>query len=285
MLNTIKSKALRLLIFTTLFFTQLCFGAKNDKIDGLTTVWTKQSSTAWYSNQPWLSGCNYIPSSAINQIEMWQADTFDANTIDKELCWAEELGFTTMRIFLSSVVWNNDAVNFKKRIDQFLNISSKYGIKPMFVFFDDCWNPESSYGKQPDPKSGIHNSGWVQDPSVSLRNDTIKLFPVLEKYVKDILTTFKNDKRILMWDLYNEPGNGNHGITSLPLLKNVFKWAREVNPSQPVSSGIWYFGSNELNVFQVENSDIITYHNYSGVKDHQAEINYLKMFNRPLTAQ
>ena len=247
-----------------------------------TKVWTEQQAANWYSTQPWLSGCNFQPSTAINQIEMWQAETFDAATIDKELGWAEELGFNTMRVFLSSVVWKNDAEGFKNRINQFLTISSKHKIRPMFVFFDDCWNPESVYGKQPDPKPGIHNSGWVRDPSVSLRNDTTKLFLVLEKYVKDILTTFGNDKRVLMWDVYNEPGNSEHGISSLPLLRNVFKWAREVNPIQPLTCGLWYFKCNELNVFQVENSDILTYHNYSGVKDHQTEINYLKLFNRPM---
>jgi len=256
--------------------------AATEKTNNQAQHWSKEKANIWYAAQPWLCGCNFQPSSAINQIEMWQADTFDYSTIDKEFGWAEELGFTTMRVFLSSVVWKNDGEGLKKRMNQFLDISSKHNIKPIFVFFDDCWNPESYYGKQPALKPGIHNSGWVQDPSVSLREDTTKLFLVLERYVKDILITFKNDKRILMWDLYNEPGNSKHGVSSLPLLKNVFKWAREANPIQPLTSGIWYFGCNELNVFQVENSDIISYHNYSGVQDHQFEINYLKMFNRPM---
>jgi len=253
-----------------------------NKKSNLAKIWSVEKINTWYAAQPWLSGCNYQPATAINQIEMWSNETFDAATIDKELGWAEELGFTTMRVFLSSVVWNKDAVGLKKRIDQFLNISLKHGIKPMFVFFDDCWNSESYYGKQPDPKPGVHNSGWVQDPSVSLRKDTITLFPKLEKYVKDILTTFRDDNRILMWDLYNEPGNSNHGINSLPLLRNVFKWARQVNPTQPLSVGIWYFGSSELNSFQIQNSDIITYHNYADEREHQLWINFLKIQNRPM---
>jgi galactose mutarotase-like enzyme len=276
-----KNRAKFMLLIAVLFGIQY-ISASSPQKQNLNKQWSNEKANAWYATQPWPSGCNYIPNSAINQIEMWQADTFDGATIDKELSWAEELGFNTMRVFLSSVVWKNDAEGFKKRIDQFLAISAKHNIRTIFVFFDDCWNDESHIGKQPDPKPGIHNSGWVQDPSVSLRKDTTSLYPVLGKYVKDILTTFGNDKRVLMWDLYNEPGNSNHGITSLALLKNVFKWAREVSPSQPVSSGIWYFGCNELNAFQVGNSDIITYHNYSGVKDHQTEINYLKMFNRPM---
>jgi len=270
-----------IILITSCFTTVLVF-SHNQKDQNKINPWTKQKANTWYVSQPWLSGCNFQPSSAINQIEMWQAETFDSATIDKELGWAEELGFNTMRVYLSSVVWKNDPLRFKKRMDQYLTISSKHGIRTLFVFFDDCWNEESAIGKQPDPMPGIHNSGWVQDPGVSLRKDTTKLFPFLERYVKDILSTFKNDKRILLWDLYNEPGNSKHGITSLPLLKNVFKWAKQENPSQPISAGIWYFGCNELNSFQIENSDVITYHNYGNENEHQIWINFLKMQNRPM---
>lgn len=267
-------------LFILFFLTFLHFTFA--KTHSETNIWSNTQANSWYLNQKWPSGCNYQPATAINQIEMWQSETFDPTEIDKELGWAEELGFSTMRVFLSSVVWKKDAAGFKRRIDKFLTTTSKHHIRPIFVFFDDCWNPESGYGKQPDPKPCVHNSGWVQDPAVSLRNDTTRLFPVLEEYVKDILRAFKNDKRILLWDLYNEPGNSKHGIESLPLLKNVFKWAREVNPSQPVTSGIWYFGCDELNIFQIENSDIITYHNYKDEKTHQIWIDFLKIYNRPI---
>jgi hypothetical protein len=245
-------------------------------------VWSTQKANDWYATQPWFSGCDYIVSTAINQIEMWQAESFDAATIDKELGWAEELGFNIMRVYLSSEVWKSDPEGMKKRMDQYLSISDKHGVKTLFCIFDDCWNPESKVGKQPEPKPGVHNSGWVRDPSVSLRADTSKLFPVLEKYVKDIIGTFKNDNRVILWDLYNEPGNSGHDVSSLPLLKNVFKWAREINPTQPISAGIWYFGCNELNAFQIANSDVITYHNYADEREHQTWINFLKMQNRPM---
>ena len=249
------------------------------------TVWSIEKANSWYGQQPWLSGCNYQPCTAINQIEMWQAETFDPATIDKEMGWAEELGFNTMRVFLSSVVWKHDADGFKQRINQFLKICNKHKIRPLFVFFDDCWNAESAIGKQPDPKPGVHNSGWVRDPSTSLRAETTKLNPILEKYVKDILGTFKNDNRIMMWDLYNEPGNSANGILSLPLLKNAFKWAREINPSQPLTVGVWKINSlemNALNAFQISNSDIVTYHNYGNETDHETWVNLLKIHERPL---
>lgn len=246
--------------------------------------WTEQQANEWYSKLPWLSGCDYIPATSINQIEMWSKNTYDAKQIDKELGWAEGLGFNTMRVFLSSVVYKNDPIGLKNRIKNFLNICQKHGIRPLFVFFDDCWNAESSYGKQLQPKIGIHNSGWVQDPSVSLRSDTTQLYKDLSKYVKDIIKTFANDDRILMWDLYNEPGNSNHNTNSLPLLKKVFKWARSVKPSQPLTSGIWNASPDfaPLNAFQLNKSDVISYHNYKDKEHHTTEIEYLRMLNRPL---
>ena len=243
--------------------------------------WSEQKVAEWYSVQPWLVGCDYIPASAINQIEMWQSSTFDAPQIEKELGWAEGLGFNTMRVYLSSVVWTHEAAQFKANMDSFLKIAEKHHIRPLFVFFDDCWNAESSFGVQPKPKAGIHNSGWVQDPSVSLRQDTATLYPQMEAYVKDVLTTFKADQRILMWDLYNEPGNREHGISSLPLLKKVFEWAHDVNPSQPISSGVWNHMA-PITAFQLNHSDVITYHNYLSQEKHQTFINDLKLLNRPL---
>jgi hypothetical protein len=244
--------------------------------------WSELRAQNWYKNKPWLVGCDYIPATAINQIEMWSKDTFDPKQIDKELGWAQNIGFNTLRVFLSSVVWKNDAKGMKERMNEFLSICSKHGITPLFVFFDDCWAKESSYGKQPNPKPGIHNSGWVQDPSCSLRADTLKLYSVLQKYVKDILSTFGQDKRVLMWDLYNEPGNSGHHASSLPLLKKVFEWARKCNPSQPLTAGIWYTKCPALNAFQLTHSDVISYHCYSDEKDQEQYIKFLGMLNRPL---
>jgi hypothetical protein len=244
-------------------------------------VWSQQKANAWYAQNQWLVGADFIPSSAINQLEMWQSDTFDPKTIDKELGFAQGIGMNVMRVFLHHMAWQQDPAGFKKRVDQYLAISSKHGIKTMFVFFDDCWNKEPKTGKQPAPKPGIHNSGWAQDPGQPA-SETMANSPVLEKYVKDVLKTFAADKRILLWDLYNEPGNSGKGNKSLPLLKNVFKWARQVNPSQPVSAGVWQWGLEDLNKFQINNSDVVTYHDYTPEADHLKTVQFLKMFGRPL---
>lgn len=244
-------------------------------------VWTAEKANAWYSQHKWITGANYIPANAINQLEMWRADTFDPATIDKELGWAESIGFNTMRVFLHSIAWKQDPDGFKKRVDQFLTIADKHHIQPLFVFFDDCWNKEPKAGKQPEPKTGVHNSGWVQDPGQPASSDT-SIFPSLEKYVKDVLTSFAHDKRILLWDLYNEPGNSGKGDQSLPLLTNVFKWAREVNPDQPISAGLWAWNLEKLNAFQLMNSDVITYHDYQEVDKHKLVIQVLKANGKPL---
>jgi endo-1,4-beta-mannosidase len=221
-----------------------------------------------------------LPSTAINQLEMWEAETFDTATISRELGWAEGLGFTTMRVFLHNLVWENDATAFKHRINIFLTIASRHHIKPLFVFFDDCWNPEPKYGKQPDPKPGIHNSGWMRSPSQTVHNDSTK-WGILEKYVKDILTSFKNDNRILLWDLYNEPGNSGYNETSLPLLKNIFTWAWSVRPSQPLTAGIWY-DNKTLTDYQLVNSDVISFHNYENVSSMENQIKDLAKYGRPV---
>ncbi|GAB3695263.1 cellulase family glycosylhydrolase [Spirosoma flavus] len=245
--------------------------------------WTTEKANEWYKKQGWVRGCNFQPSTAINQLEMFQAATFDPQTIDKELGWAENLGLNAMRVYLHHVAWTSDQAGFKKRLDQYLQISNKHGIKTILVFFDDCWNDEYHPGKQPDPKPGVHNSGWVRDPGKMIFTHADSL-PMLERYVKDVMTTFKDDQRILLWDLYNEPGNNKLLNTSLPLLKAVFGWARDVNPSQPISAGLWNWNSGfeDLNKVQLENSDVITYHHYKYIDQHKNTIAELRKENRPL---
>ncbi len=243
--------------------------------------WSKEQAAAWDRAHGWLRGSNFNPSTAINQLETWQSESFDPETIDRELGWAEEIGLNCMRVYLHHVVWEVDSEGFKDRINQYLDIADGHGIKTIFVFFDDCWNATYQAGKQPDPQPGVHNSGWVRDPG-DLLHEEPALINVLEAYVKDIMTTFKDDDRIVMWDLYNEPGNSGYGNKSLPLLKDVFDWGREVRPSQPLSVGVWNLSLSDLNRFQVENSDIITYHNYEGPEKHRAAIDSLKQYGRPL---
>ena len=243
--------------------------------------WSIEKATEWYARQPWLVGCNFIPSNAINQLEMWQPETFDAAIIDRELGWAANLGFNTVRTFLHDLAWEADSGGLKQRINCFLEIASRHGIRPMLVIFDDCWNSDPKIGPQPGPKPGVHNSGWVQSPGVALVNQGPEAWGRLERYVKDILTTFAHDERILLWDLYNEPGNSKNGDKSLPLVKAVFEWARQANPSQPLTVGVW-FENKALNDFQLAASDVITFHHYWEPEKLEREIARLKAYGRPV---
>jgi hypothetical protein len=254
--------------------------ANNNNANNTASRWTKEKANEWYKQWGWLRGCDFIPSTAINQLEMWQSDSFDAVTIDRELGWAESIGMNVMRVYLHHLAWEVDPAGFKGRMEQYLTIAKKHKISTLFVFFDDCWNPTYKAGKQPDPKPGVHNSGWVRDPGY-LGVDSTN-YPLFEKYVKDVLTHFAKDKRIVLWDMYNEPGNSDYGNKSMRLLKKAFQWAREVNPSQPISSGVWNKNLVNLNKFQLENSDVITYHNYNNEIDHKAAIDTLRKFGRPL---
>lgn len=270
------------IFFNTIMLSFLMLAVSCD-IYGQEKKWTEKKAKEWYARQGWITGCNYQPSNAINQLEMFQKETFDPATIDRELGWAAGMGFNTMRVYLHHLLWTTDQEGFKKRLNEYLAISSKHGIKTLFVFFDDCWNDTYAPGKQPEPKKGVHNSGWVRDPGTMIyaHPDTLA---VLEKYVKDILTTFGKDDRVLLWDLYNEPGNNKQHNKSMPLLKSVFAWAQEVRPSQPLSAGVWKGGKDfaDLNKFQLENSDVITYHHYQYIDEHRHLVDSLSRFGRPL---
>lgn len=245
-----------------------------------TKIWSIEKSNEWYADKPMPIGANFLPSTAINQLEMWQAETFDTATIRRELGWAASIGMNTMRVYLHDLAWKADPKGFKKRMNTYLDIASGLGISTVFTIFDDCWNPDASIGLQPAPKPGVHNSGWVRSPVKSVHDDSTQ-WGYLAEYVQDVLRTFKKDKRILMWDLYNEPGNSSYGLSSLPLLKKVFEWAWDVRPNQPLTCGSW-FNNDTFNTFILGASDVITFHNYSDTKSLNRQIEKLKKLNRPV---
>jgi hypothetical protein len=260
-------------------------------------VWTKAQANAWYDHQKWLVGSNYIPADAINQLEMWQEASFNPAQIDKELGWAQGIGMTTMRVFLHDALWQQDAPGFKKRMDAFLTIAARHGIKPLFVLFDSCWDPTYKLGPQRPPIPGVHNSGWVQGPGALALADPSQ-YPRLESYVKDIVGSFAKDDRILGWDVWNEPDNSGGGdyhdgpakvdqVTFL--LPKVFAWARSVDPSQPLTSGIWHNsnwdkldGLNAVEKTQLTQSDVISFHDYSWPETFEARAASLAVYGRPV---
>ena len=261
-------------------------------------IWSKVQANNWYSKQPWLVGCNYAPATAINQLEMWQAETFDTATINKELKWAASIGMNTVRVFLHDLLYEQDAKGFLQRMDIFLDIANRHHIKVMFVLFDSVWDPFPKLGTQREPRPHVHNSGWVQSPGVQALQDSTQ-YPRLKAYVRAVVKQFAKDKRVLAWDVWNEPDNlnpssygqyepKNKGLIVAPLLKKVFQWCRSVNPSQPLTSGIWmgdWSNHNTLKIWekvQLEQSDIISFHNYDAPDELEKRIKFLQRYGKPL---
>jgi hypothetical protein len=260
--------------------------------------WTKECANAWQEQTGWLVGCNYLPANAINQLEMWQADTFDPAQIDKELGWAESLGFNSMRVFLHHLLWEQDSKGFLDRMDQFLAIANKHKIGVMFVLFDSCWDPYPKLGKQRAPRKGVHNSGWVQSPGADDLQNAAR-DKLLEAYVKGVVSRFKNDRRVHVWDVWNEPDNMNgssygnqepHNKQALvaALLPKAFAWARSTNPRQPLTSAPWLGPKADpsklldIERVQLEQSDVLSFHNYDGLATVQKWIEYLRPQGRPI---
>lgn len=256
---------------------------------GVSGRWSEERVNAWYAEKGWPVGCNYVTSTAINSIEMWQGETFDPKTIDREMKWAESLGFNTIRIFLNALVYEDDPAGFKKRFERVLRILDKHGMRALVTFFTNGGKPDGKLGKQMDFVKGLHSPGWKQSPGMDVVNDPMK-WGKIEVYVKDIMSTYKDDDRILMWCLYNEPENLQGGkVNTLPLLRAVFGWAREVNPSQPLTAPMWLMpcyteSSTYLPIvcFLGENCDVMTFHCYESPEYMKKFIGYLKQFNRPI---
>ena len=251
--------------------------------NGSSKRWTAEKARAWATAEPWLLGCNYIPRTAINTLEMWQESTFDPAIIDEELGWAEGLGFDAVRVFLHYLLWEQDPGGFLKRLERFLEIADRHHIGTMFVLFDDCWNPKFDLGPQPAPRPGVHNSGWIQCPGPALLESPGR-WGILESYTRGVVGFFRGDRRVLAWDLYNEPGNSDYGSKSLPLLEKVFAWARSAAPAQPLTAGIWDESKElaELNRFQAEHSDVISFHSCQTRADAEKRVASLKAYERPL---
>jgi Cellulase (glycosyl hydrolase family 5) len=258
--------------------------------------WSPDRADRWYRAQGWLVGANYVTSTAINQLEMFQADTFHPLRIHVELGWARSAGFNTVRVFLHDQLWAQDARGFQDRLAQFVAIAADHNIKPIFVLFDSCWDPSPKAGPQRAPTPGVHNSGWVQGPGAE-RLDDRGYLDTLRAYVTAVLTQFRNDERVLGWDVWNEPDNPSRHYASVErpdklqlvadLLPQVFAWARAVDPVQPLTSAVWQGewdtgSTGAISGIQLDNSDVVTFHSYGEPADFEKRIDELESQGRPI---
>ena len=259
--------------------------------------WSPDRANNWYQAQGWPVGANFITSNAINQLEMFQPGTYDPRRIDTELGWARFHGLNSVRVFLHDQLWAQDSRGFQTRLAQFVGIAARHRIKPLFVLFDSCWDPSPKLGRQHAPTPGVHNSGWVQSPGAE-RIDDRRYTGTLQDYVTGVLTQFRNDDRVLGWDLWNEPDNPANQYRNVErsdklervadLLPQVFAWARSVDPGQPLTSGVWdgEWGDpasrSTIAGIQLANSDVISFHSYAEPATFESRIAELTPQGRPI---
>ena len=257
--------------------------------------WSAARARQWQSDVGWLVGCNFTPSTASNQLEMFQPGTYDPVTIDRELGWAAELGFTSIRLFLHHLLV--EVPGFLDRLDEVLDIADAHGIGAMPVLFDGCWNPESALGPPPEPRPGVHNSRWLQSPGSAILRDRSR-WDSLRPYVETVMGRFGEDRRVHAWDLFNEPnqvdvyfpstGTPDKHHLAAGLLERVFDWAQVIDPDQPLTAGVFLgtSGATEragaINRCMLSRSDVISFHSYQGRERLVAAIDHLERYERPL---
>ena len=297
-----KNNLPRILIFYLIFIQ-----CQQTPTSQLNQRWSEERAWEWKEENGWMVGANFNPSTSINQLEFWQENTYDIETIERELEWSAELGMNLHRVYLHNLLWDQDSLGLLKRVEKYLEIADSNDIKTLFVLLDDCWHPVPKLGKQPDPLPFIHNSGWVQAPGSAILGDSLR-HQEIKNYIKGVMSHFADDKRIVGWDLYNEPGNAtpfdprypdrgpevkDKDIYTLSLLKKSFKWAREVNPSQPITTSVWKGSGadkdwskldslSDLSRFTLSNSDVISFHTYGNIEEMRLRIDQLEKFNRPI---
>ena len=263
-----------------------------------TARWSAERARQWYAESGWRMGCNYAPASAGNQLEMWQAETWDPARIDQELGWAANLGMNSLRVFLHDLLFEQDQENFLARVDEFLGIADSHGIATMLVLFDGVWHPEPRLGPQGEPRPKTHNSMWLQSPGAAILRDRSR-WPALRPYVEGVMERFGSDARVCTWDLFNEPDQTN--AISYPrkevddksdlcdeLVSQVFDWSQAVDPDQPLTAGV-YLGVdgavervNKLARTMLSRSDVISFHSYSPGRKLRGTIQHLQRYERPL---
>ena len=248
--------------------------------------WSKERAWAWYNARPWIRGCNFMPSDCANRIDMWQEYDFEKHfeTAEREIALAESIGFNSVRIILEFEVWLHQHDGFLKRLDQYLAMFYRHGVTAMMVLANDCsvpkaaWKParfgEQTYdvgyhgGRKISPHGGHDELSYhiLDDPEMA------------EKYyefVREIITIYAHDERVLIWNLFNEPGN-NRADLSLPHMEKFFEIAREIDPDQPICADA-YGLSRKIGRRALELSDVISFHNYS---DFRANINHIELLSQ-----
>ncbi len=261
-------------------------------------MWSKERANAWYQSKPWLRGCNYMSADCANRIDQWQAYGFNERleTTDRELALAAETGFNTIRIIPEFIVWYKEHDSFMERFERYIETAHKHGISCMVVFGNDCMPPKEEALKRLNLGEQKFDIGYHGGRKVSQHGtfegagyhllDEPEYALLHYEWVKEIVTKYKDDERIIMWDVFNEPGNSKRQNKSLPHMLKFIEIIRKIDPIQPITMGIWssrdISNLTEIERIALENSDVISFHCYASYADTVGLIHQLKKLGRPL---
>ena len=228
-------------------------------------------------------GCNFLPSTAVNDIEMWQAATYDPKTIDRELGFAEGLGYNTVRVFLNFVVWKADPEGLKMHMADFLAIAARHRISVMFAPFGrlQFCGARGSGRASAGTREGRTQQPMGLEPSAGHGHQSHDMARG-ESLRQGHRPCIRRDPRVSVWDVYNEAGNSGLGEKSLPLVEAAFAWARQTNPTQPLTSCSWTLFDGTLGQRVMELSDVVSFHCYGPPDDFRSKIAICRKFGRPL---
>jgi hypothetical protein len=263
--------------------------------------WSKEKAWDWYNSRPWIRGFNYISSDSVNYIEQFQSyeHSHKSETFDREFALAQEWGFNSQRTLFPIECYIEEHDTFVKIVDEYLDVSAKYGLSVMPFFGNDCTVRKEFFkykklGPQPVDwgyhggiKRSPHVAKNIPEPGYSLIDEEYYVDMYL-KMIKEFVTRYKNDERIVIWNIFNEIGNGLRGMMSVPVMEKFFEAARSCEPSQPLTADAWTVDRirephiKEQEMRAIELSDIVSYHDYRGFDSSVQIIDVLKKFGRPM---
>jgi len=223
----------------------------------------------------WMRGANYVPSYSRNDVQTWM--DFDPVVIDRELGYAERLKLNTVRVFLQQAVYEKQPEKFLADFESFLALCDKHKIKMMPVLFDSCTDPQRVDLKE------YRDKDWMPSPGFSRLG--MEDWPAMEKYIVALVGKYKQDPRIVLWDVMNEPeGTGEFGKAGgkakiVDFLQRALKRVRAEGPAQSMSIG-WAFTSNTS--ISVDLSDVIIIHNYTDPNGLAGDIQRTREIGRAL---
>ena len=210
-------------------------------------------------NNPYqdIRGFNYWPSYAMVLDDVM--DRFCPETVERELEGARRLGANCVRVWVSNVSWQRDADRFLKDFAALLRIADGKGISVMPALFNR----------------------WVDtDYPVGVTDLTTVLCPLSganRDYLRSFVGAFRDDPRILMWDICNEPffyfplKLGEDALREMKRAE-ISYWLecieaiRELKPVRPLTIG--FAGAADRELLPLYRAlDVISFHPYSSYWD------------------